>query len=90
MEIRDALEPFLEYLSTNPNPSLEFLQRLPKSLDITHRKLLKVLKNRRVIPIELEGNQPDFNLCRVVDREVRADLADQTITKIVHKGFTLG
>lgn len=41
-------------------------------------------------PIELEGTQPDFDLSRVVDREVRADLPDQTITKILRRGFRLG
>lgn len=45
-----------------------------------HRKFLSVLAKRQVLPIELQGTQPDFNLCRVVDREVRADLPEQTIS----------
>lgn len=90
LEVGDALETLLDYLANNPNPSPEFFQRLPKSLGAVHRKFLSVLKKRQVVPIELEGTQPDFNLCRVVDREVRTDLADQTITKIVRRGFHLG
>lgn len=89
LEVGDALELLLDYLANNPNPSPEFLQRLPKSLGAVHRKFLSVMK-RQVIPIELEGTQPDFNLCRVVDREVRPDLEDGTITKIVRRGFHLG
>ena len=90
LEVGDALELLLDYLANNPNPSPEFLQRLPKSLGAVHRKFLSVMKKRQVIPIELEGTQPDFNLCRVVDREVRPDLEDGTITKIVRRGFHLG
>lgn len=90
LEVGDALEALLDYLANNPNPSPEFLGRLPKSLGAVHRKFLSVLKKRQVVPIVLEGTQPDFNLCRVVDREVRTDLPDQTVTKIVRQGFHLG
>ena len=87
LEVGDALEAVLDYLADNPNPSPEFLQRLPSSIGAVHRKFLSVLGKRQVLPIELEGTQPDFNLCRVVDREVRTDIADQTITKILRRGF---
>lgn len=89
LAVGDALEALLEYLADNPNPSPEFLQRLPRSMGAVHRKFLSVLAKRQVLPIELEGTQPDFNLCRVVDREVRADLPEQTITKILRCGFRL-
>ena len=92
LEIADALEALLDYLENNPNPSPEFIQRLPKSVGAVNRKFLGVLGKRQVLPIkiELQSTQPDFNLCRVVDREVRNDIADQTITKIVRRGFSLG
>lgn len=90
LEVGDALEALVEYLANNPNPSPEFFQRLPRSLGAVQRKFLSVLGKRQLCPIELEGTQPDFNLCRVVDREVRPDLAEQTITKIVRRGFLLG
>ncbi|MEH2404808.1 nucleotide exchange factor GrpE [Nostoc sp.] len=91
LEIADALEALLDYLENNPNPSPEFIQRLPKSVWAVNRKFLGVLGKRQVLPvkIELQSTQPDFNLCRVVDREVRNDIADQTITKIVRRGFSL-
>lgn len=89
LEVGDALEALLNYLTDNPNLSPEFLQRLPRSLGAVHRKFLSVLGKRQVCPIELEGTQPDFDLCRVVDQEVRADLPDQSITKILRRGFRL-
>ena len=54
------------------------------------RNVLSVLGKRQLIPIELESQEPDFNLCRVVDREERTDVPDQTITKIVRRGFRWG
>lgn len=90
LEIGDALEDLLNFLADRPNPSPEFLQRLPRSLGAVHRKFLGILEKRQVLPIELEGTQPDFNLCRVVDREVRTDLPNQTITKTLRRGFHLG
>ena len=90
LEVGDALEALLGYLTNNPNPSAEFLQRLPRSMGAVHRKFLSVLAKRQVLPIELVGTLPDFDLCRVVDREVRADLPDQTITKVLRQGFHLG
>ena len=89
LEVYDALENLLDYLEENTEPNQEFLQRLPKSVGAVHRKFLSILRKRQVLPIEIQDTQPDFNLCRVVDREVRNDLADQTITKIVRQGFRL-
>ncbi|MGB7379390.1 MAG: nucleotide exchange factor GrpE [Rivularia sp. (in: cyanobacteria)] len=90
LEVGDALENLLEYLASNSELTPEICQRLPKNMGAIHRKLLNVLKKRQISPIELEEIQPDFDLCRVVEREVRSDLADQTITKIVRRGFRLG
>jgi molecular chaperone GrpE len=90
LEVIDSLETLLDYLAKNRESSPEFVQRLPKSLGAVHRKFLSVLKKRQVLPIEIkEGTQPDFQLCRVVDREVRNDLPDQTITKVIRQGFRL-
>ncbi len=90
LEVTDSLESLLEYLEKNPEPNQEILQRLPRSVGAIHRKFLSILGKRQVLPIELEDTQPDFNLCRVVDREIRTDVSEQTITKIVRRGFYLG
>jgi molecular chaperone GrpE len=90
LSVGDGLEALLDYLEKNPDLTPEFIQRLPRSIGAVHRKFLNVLKKRQVFPIELEGTQPDFNLCRVVEREIRTDLEDQTITKIVLGGFRCG
>ncbi len=90
LEVVDGLETLLDYLEKNPDSSPEFIQRLPRSLGVVYRKFLSVLGKRQVLPIPLqEGMEPDFKLCRVVEREVRNDLPDQRITKIIRRGFYL-
>jgi molecular chaperone GrpE len=91
LEVADALEALLYYLENNPHQSSEFIARLPNSISAVNRKFLSILRKRQLSPIELQaGTEPDFNLCRVIDREERTDIPDQTITKIVRRGFYWG
>jgi molecular chaperone GrpE len=90
LKVGDALETLLEYLASNSELTPQICQRLPRNIGAAHRKLLNVLKKRQISSIELEKTQPDFDLCRVVDREIRTDIPNQTITKIVRRGFLLG
>lgn len=87
LEAVDALEALLDYMANHPELSAQFVKRLPKSLASVQHKFLSVLERRQVSPLEFQGIKPDFSLCRVVDREVRTDLEDQTITKVVRRGF---
>lgn len=92
LEVGDALENLLKLLETsNSNP--EFIARLPRNVGAVYRKFLNVLAKRQVSQIEtecIEGTQPDFTLCRVVEQEVVADIPEQSITKIVRQGFRCG
>jgi molecular chaperone GrpE len=91
LEVADALEALLYYLENNPHQSPEFTASLPNSISAVNRKFLSILRKRQLLPIELQaGTEPDFNLCQVIDREERTDIPDQTITKIVRRGFYWG
>ncbi|NET02433.1 MAG: nucleotide exchange factor GrpE [Sphaerospermopsis sp. SIO1G2] len=90
LEVADALEALLLYLENNSQPSSEFIQRLPRSVAAVNRKFLNVLGKRQLQPIQLTSQEPDFNLCRVVDQEETSDVPDQTITKVVRRGFRWG
>ncbi|MFM6010847.1 MAG: nucleotide exchange factor GrpE [Dolichospermum sp.] len=91
LEVVDALEALLYYLENNPHQSPEFIASLPHSVSAVHRQFLGILKKRQLLPVELQaGTEPDFNLCQVIDQEERTDIPDQTITKIVRRGFYWG
>lgn len=90
LDVFDALEFLLDYMDQQSELHPQFIKRLPKSLSIVQKKLLGVLDRRQVKPLELQGTKPNFDLCRVVEREVRSDVDDQTITKVVRQGFRHG
>ena len=90
LEVFDTLESLLNFLEDRPDePDERVWKRLPKSLKSVQTKLLSILEKRQVLKIELSDHQPDFTICQVVEREIRPDLAEQTITKIVRQGFTI-
>lgn len=89
LEIFDAMESLINYLAENPEPNPKIFQRLPKSLETIQKKLLIILGRRNVNKIELQDTTADFSLCRVVDCEVRDDIKEQTITKVIRQGFKL-
>lgn len=97
LEVGDALESLLNLLENNlennPGASSELIARLPRSVGAVYRKLLSVLAKRLVTQINIEGiegTQPDYNLCRVVDQEVKTDIPEKSVTKIVRQGFRYG
>ncbi|MDV3001934.1 MAG: Protein GrpE [Chroococcopsis gigantea SAG 12.99] len=90
LEVFDALESLIDYVKDNGEVNSGSLKRLPKSLTAVQKKLLTVLERRGVTVIQLEESQPDFKTCQVVDREIRDDIEDNTITKVVRQGFNIG
>ena len=89
LEVLDSLEFLVNYMKENLESVPKSWAYLPKSLGSIENKLLTILAKRKVSPIDLQETQPDFNLCKVVDQEVRNDLENQTITKVIRKGFCL-
>ncbi len=89
LEMFDTLEYLITYLGENPEPNPKIWQRLPKSIATMQKKLLMILERREVSLINFEGTEPDFKLCQVVDCEVRPDLPEKSITKIVRSGFQI-
>jgi Molecular chaperone GrpE (heat shock protein) len=43
LEVVDALDFLMEYMANNPDPSPQFIQRLPKSVGSIQKKLLNIL-----------------------------------------------
>jgi molecular chaperone GrpE len=83
LEIFDGIESLLNFL----NQQDQFPNRMTKNLLNLQKKVLNILQKRGVTPITIKENDLDFNLCRVVDQEIRDDLEEKTITKIIRQGF---
>ncbi len=87
LEVVDALQFLLDYMAENPNPSSESISNIPNSLAAVQKKFLSVLAKRQLHQLEIRGTKPDFSICKVIDCEVRNDLEESTITKVVRRGF---
>ena len=90
IEIFDSLESLINYLSSNTDKSSPLLTRFSKSLKSIQNKLLILLEKREVNLVDFQESKPDFKLCQVVDKEIRNDLEEQTITQIIRQGFQQG
>ncbi|MGK7957804.1 MAG: nucleotide exchange factor GrpE [Crocosphaera sp.] len=90
IEIFDSLESLINYLSSNSDQSSPLLTRFCKSLKSIQNKLLVLLEKRQVKLVDFQETKPDFKLCQVVDKEIRNDLEEQTITQIIRQGFQQG
>lgn len=92
LDIFDSLEFLINYLDSNlqeENFNPKAFKRLPKFVGSMQEKLLTILSRREVEKIDFNGDTPDFSICKVIDREIREDIPEQTITKIVRQGFKI-
>ncbi|MBF2058376.1 MAG: nucleotide exchange factor GrpE [Cyanobacterium sp. T60_A2020_053] len=90
LDIYDSLEFLINYLDNNSKEgemNVKALKRLPKFVGSIQEKLLTILGRREVKKIDFNGEFPDYNICQVIDREIRNDVPDKSITKIIRQGF---
>jgi len=88
LEVFDGLEFLVDYLRNNSEVIPPPLKRLPKSLENLQKKLLGILKQKDVEIIEFVDSTPNFEVCQVVDCESREDVEENTVTKVIRRGFT--
>ena len=92
LDIFDSLEFLINYLDSNlqeENFNPKAFKRLPKFVTTIKNNLVALLSRREVEKIDFNGDNPDFSVCKVVDREIREDIPEQSITKIVRQGFKI-
>lgn len=87
LEISDALEALLNHLETSSELNPTFLKRLPKLLGASYRKFMDALERQGVSQISLTDSQFDNLVCKGVDCEVRPDLPELTVIKVLKRGF---
>jgi molecular chaperone GrpE len=87
LDVLDAIEPLITYMSDNAELNPKFIKRLPKSFSNIQQKLLSILERRNISAIESDASELDFNVTRVVGHEVHDELNEMTVVKIVRQGF---
>lgn len=87
LDIFDALDSLLGYMKENPDLPPRFVKRLPRSISIIQNKLLGVLGRRDIQVLDFDITAPNFEICRVVEREDRRRDPNVEEIKIVRQGF---
>ena len=90
LEVLDTVESLLNYVTENPELNPQFIKRLPRAISGIQHKLLDVFHRREVCSITLGSTIVDFETCRAIDYEIREDLEENTILKILRPGFSIG
>lgn len=90
LDIFDALDSLQGYMKENPELPPRFVKRLPRSITIVQNKLLGVLGRRDVQALDFDTSTPNFEVCRVVEREDRKQTPNVEEIKIVRQGFRSG
>jgi molecular chaperone GrpE len=87
LDVLDAIEPLITYVSNNSDLNPNFFKRLPKSFSNIQQKLLSMLERRHISVIEVDERELDFNFTRVVGHEIHDELDEMTVLRVVRKGF---
>jgi molecular chaperone GrpE len=90
LEVFDALEFLIDYITTHPEPDSKAWLQLRKSLESVEQKFSKLLSKQQVNPIEVKQSEPDFAVCQVVDQVVCHDVEPGTLVEVTRKGFSFG
>ncbi len=83
LEIVDSFDLLLTYLANQQDTVPPAWQRLPKSLMSMQKKLFGILARRQVTPCDVDPQNLDFNLCRVVD----GDKHKEATYQVIRQGF---
>lgn len=68
----------------------EILISNQQGVELIRRSLLEVLRQRRVVPIQAQGQPFDPQRMYAVGRELRAEIADNTVVQEVVRGYLWG
>lgn len=90
LELFDALEFPINYITNHSEPDQRAWAQLRKSLESVQRKFYTVLSKHQVHPIEIQGSELDFTECQVVERVDSDDSELGAIVEVVRKGFYSG
>ncbi|MBD2300971.1 nucleotide exchange factor GrpE [Nostoc sp. FACHB-190] len=71
-------------------PLTEMLTSNQQGVELIRRSLLEILRQRRVVPIIAEGKLFDSQIMYAVGRQVKTDVAENTVIQEVVKGYLWG
>jgi molecular chaperone GrpE (heat shock protein) len=62
-------------------------KKLGKNIGAVHRKLLRQLRSRGIVPIRFPDNKAAMETCKVIETREQPDLNNETILEVVKPGY---
>jgi molecular chaperone GrpE (heat shock protein) len=86
-EVLDAFDTLEQNIQSRPDGLDKSNSRLLKNIQAIQRKLLRLLKTRHIVPLDLKEGKAEIELCRVVASEANPERAHEDILSILKKGY---
>ncbi len=86
-EVLDAFENFNENTSEKEEKFDKTTRSLVKTVRSIQKKLIRILKENHIIPIEFSDNKAKIEYCKVADTRNVEGMENETIISVVKKGY---
>ncbi|MFN2358689.1 MAG: nucleotide exchange factor GrpE [Desulfotignum sp.] len=86
-EIVDALENIDRFVASKQDQMDKTGKKLGKNIGAVHRKLLRQLRSRGIVPIHFSDNKAAMETCKIIETREQPDLDNETILEILKTGY---
>ncbi len=86
-EIVDVLDNIDRFVVSKQDQMDKTGKKLGKNIGAVHRKLLRQLRSRGIVPILFPDNKVAIETCKIIETREQPDLDNETILEILKTGY---
>ncbi|MCF8113117.1 MAG: nucleotide exchange factor GrpE [Desulfotignum sp.] len=86
-EIVDVLDNIDRFVASKQDQMDKTGKKLGKNIGSVHRKLLRQLRSRGIVPILFTDNKASMETCKIIETREQPDLDNETILEILKTGY---
>jgi len=86
-EVLDAFENFNKNASEKEEKFDKTTRGLVKTVRSIQKKLIRILKENHIVPIEFPDNKAEMKYCKVADTRNVEGMENETIISVIKKGY---
>jgi molecular chaperone GrpE (heat shock protein) len=86
-EIVDVLDNIDRFVASKQDQMDKTGKKLGRNIGAVHRKLLRQLRSRGIVPIHFSDNKAAMETCKIIETHEQPDLANETILEILKTGY---
>ncbi len=86
-EIVDVLDNIDRFVVSKQDQMGKIGKKLGRNIGAVHRKLLRQLRSRGIVPILFPDNKAAMETCKIIETREQPDLDNETILEILKTGY---